>query len=60
MEANKCCIIEKRKLWEEWGSSMNIIHITFNCPVCNDFNYLHQISKEEANKILKEYKLKPL
>jgi hypothetical protein len=54
----ECCIKEIQRLWKSFGSSMNIVCYTGNCPKCNHFIGLTQTPINEAKKFLKSYGLK--
>ena len=56
----KCCAEEIQRIWYEHGGSMNIVHYETKCPKCGHYIGITQTSKEEADKFLEKFGLKPI
>lgn len=54
---NKCCAEEIKRIWEEFGGSMNVVNYKGSCPECGHFIGLTQTPIKEADKFLSEFNL---
>lgn len=50
----QCCKNEMKRLWENAGGPMEIIHLTTECPDCGHFIGLTQTSEDDAKKFLED------